>query len=336
MLAGPPLMEVTMNKRCLMIGLGLALAACSGGDPNAPGNEDTGEVTLSVINAPPDASCLQVQAVGGRSVTKSFDLIPGQQAVFTLNGLALGPNTFTEQAFASSCAAVTASSVATWLSDPAIATLQAGVVTNLTVVLHRNGQVVITSDFQDDPGGSCSPAGGPCATAADCCSGNNCTGGVCTPGCGPGLLQSVVNGQLACVDVLTDVNNCGACGVVCPAPTVCSAGVCSGAATPQLSLAANILQFPPTPLFSISPPQVVNGFNSGSALLTIQQLIVIGPNAPDYLVQAPVPLAVSPGQGFSIPVQFRPTVPGPSNAMLQIFSNDPASPANVTLQGTGL
>jgi hypothetical protein len=108
---------------------------------------------MLVSSAPPDASCLEIQVSGPAGsatptlVTQLEPLSPGQSASFTLHGLPLGTDTFSEEAFGVPCSAVTASTPPTWVSDPTTATLQAGVVAQVIVVLHPNGQASITSEF---------------------------------------------------------------------------------------------------------------------------------------------------------------------------------------------
>jgi hypothetical protein len=60
---------------------------------------------------------------------------------------------------------------------------------------------------------------GACSTAV-ICTGNtpNCSGGLCCNTCG-----SPTN---LCIDLSSDVNNCGACGAICPANNTCVNGFC--------------------------------------------------------------------------------------------------------------
>jgi hypothetical protein len=211
----------------------LTLAGCSSAQPN-DSDELLGQATLAVTNAPADAGCLRVTVKGSRTVTRSFDLMAGQNAVFTLNGLPLGSDTFQEDAFGSACNAVMMGSVATWTSDPTVANLTAGVVTNLTIVLHRNGTAVVSSDFQDDPDAgapACTPTGGPCMMGSTCCAGNSCVAGVCSSAaCMPPQVLCMTPMGGVCVNPSSDTNNCGSCGNVCPigANSIpqCAMGVC--------------------------------------------------------------------------------------------------------------
>ncbi|HMF41480.1 MAG TPA: hypothetical protein VKQ32_12330 [Polyangia bacterium] len=185
----------------------LAISGCSGNETDNA-NDMVGTATFELAAAPADANCLQIVISGSRSSTRLLDLMPGQATTFTLNGLPLGNVTFTESAFSAACAMVTSNSIATWQSDPTPATLQAGVAANVTVVLRRNGTAHVTSDFQDDTSGACMP----------------------------GQQSCTVGGMTQCVDLTSNVNNCGACGNVCqPVPNagpVCAASMCTFSCIP--------------------------------------------------------------------------------------------------------
>ena len=83
-------------------------------------------------------------------MVRTFDVAPGASTQFLVPGLPVGPDTFVGEAFASSCSAVTPSSVATWRSEPVSATLEGGVVVSLTLPLRRNGSANIGIDFIDE------------------------------------------------------------------------------------------------------------------------------------------------------------------------------------------
>src|SRR5262249_51804895 len=130
--------------------LSTRLIGCSSGSQTGAAGEDTGIAMLSIVKAPGDATCLQITVAGSRIVQNSFDLSPGQDAVFKLQGLPTGSVVFSEQAFGIACSLVNSSSVPTWLGGPVTVTLTPGVVANVTIVLRRNGQAIVTSDFQED------------------------------------------------------------------------------------------------------------------------------------------------------------------------------------------
>jgi hypothetical protein len=131
----------------------LVLFGCSSsGNGSGAGEGATASAVFAITNAPGDAACLQASVDGSRAVSQQFPLIPGQNTTFTLQGLPVGSVVFSEQAFAESCTAVTPASIPTWLSDPLTTTLTAGVPAQVTIVLRRNGQATVTSDFDDDAG----------------------------------------------------------------------------------------------------------------------------------------------------------------------------------------
>jgi hypothetical protein len=136
----------------------VGLVACSGRD-RSRSNDDLGVAVVAITNAPADAACLQITVAGSRTVTQSFDLTPGQSTIFTLTGLPVGSVVFSEVAFAVACASVGPGSVPTWISDPVPTTIVPGVVAHVTIVLHRSGQAVVTTDFSDDDGGTGGTAG---------------------------------------------------------------------------------------------------------------------------------------------------------------------------------
>jgi hypothetical protein len=144
------------------------------------------------------------------------------------------------------------------VSDATPATLVAGSVANVPLVLHRNGTASVGVDFQDDDAGTTPTCGtgqvmcgGTCAnTASDpancgacgavCANGPNanpsaCVSGACVRGaCNQGFSDCNNNLSDGCeTNTSTSVNNCGACGVVCfgaNAVPACTNGVCTIAA----------------------------------------------------------------------------------------------------------
>jgi hypothetical protein len=194
--------------------------------PNAP----VGVVRVAITMVPADVSCISLTAVGSRTATQLFDVTPGSSSVLMMPGLPTGAVTFTALAFAGPCSMAGDISTANWVSDPVTLQVAAGMVVDVSLVMHRNGRARVGVDFQDDTmaQGTCNDGiqnstetdvdcgganmahicaacadGKHCLVAHDCVSGV-CTGGVCaTPTCSDGA------------------RNGGETGVDCGGPTMC-------------------------------------------------------------------------------------------------------------------
>ncbi|HVU01625.1 MAG TPA: Hint domain-containing protein [Polyangiaceae bacterium] len=173
-----------------ILATGLVVSACGSDDTKPPeGAENSGTASLTLTTVPADVACVRVTVAGSRTDVRKFDVMPGHATTMTLAGLPLGAVTFQEDAFAEACSSVTSASVPTWFSESVAVTLVSRVVAAVRLVLHRNGQATITSDFVDDGGVSTPPpadagSGGPCVPIpqATACSGKEC--GTASDGCG--------------------------------------------------------------------------------------------------------------------------------------------------------
>jgi len=124
---------------------------CSAGQ--TAGTEDTGMAEIALAAPPADVTCLRIKLDGARSVDQRFDLPPDRSSTFLLTGLPLGVDTFTGFAYAMACNAVDTASVPTWLSDPVPVTIRAGIVADVSLVLHRNtGRARVSVGFDSDGG----------------------------------------------------------------------------------------------------------------------------------------------------------------------------------------
>jgi hypothetical protein len=76
----------------------------------------------------------------------------------------------------------------------------------------------------------CKRIGQHCQTSEDCCPGPTRNGNVYCDAAGTRQCQACPSGTVACnggcADLLTDVDNCGACNTICPFGAICNAGVC--------------------------------------------------------------------------------------------------------------
>ena len=173
-----------------MTALAAALAGSCGGEILDGGGEPpevaVGLVALAVTNAPADAGCLRITAVGATTAVRNFGLKPGQSSILMLGGLPVGAVVLTGQAFNSACGAVKEQSVASWVSPAVSVMLAPGQAARVTLALARPGQATVAVDFG---GGGCGPGcpdgaicvmnrcrfpdGAACMTA-DMCLGNFC------------------------------------------------------------------------------------------------------------------------------------------------------------------
>jgi hypothetical protein len=237
--------------------LALGVSAC---DRGAGKGDDVGVAVFALSTVPSDVSCLSLTVAGSRPVTLSVDVTPDEPATFTVRGLPIGTDTFTEVAFGSACASVTSASVATWVGDPVVATLVAGVVARVNIVLRHNGQAVVTTTFDTDgdalqPDGGAGGAGGADASTEACtpisqataCSGRSC--GSVSDGC---------SGTYSCGDCsnLTDCNG---------TPFHCtSAGQCASPPTSTCLLAGTLIRYADggeRPIESVAVGDLVLGYD---------------------------------------------------------------------------
>ena len=152
-----------MKKASISFSIGaLALAACS-----ATGGHDTndgalGQARVAVQAAPDDVHCVKVTAAGSTVTTLGFDVTPGESSVFELNRLPLGVVAFSAAAFPVACSEVADADPPYWIADPVESELLAGVIAEVTLVMHRDGRASVGVEW-DEPGQGGAPGGGPVA-----------------------------------------------------------------------------------------------------------------------------------------------------------------------------
>jgi hypothetical protein len=157
----------------------MAVTGIACGSPPVQDVEDFGVAHIALSQAPSDASCLLVSAVGARSVLKRFSLASGQEASLEMAGLPLGDVQFSASAFAEPCDSAS-STDATWVSDLVSATIVRGEVAQVKLTMHRNGRASVSIDFCDADLQSDVLNCGSCENA--CPSGQLCQSGKCVPG----------------------------------------------------------------------------------------------------------------------------------------------------------
>jgi hypothetical protein len=129
-----------------LLALGTSLGCAKKG---ANSQEGTGQLEVAITAAPEDGTCIQILVAGANRVEKDVDVKPGQSTVLSLDGLPLGAVTVTVNAYAGKCAALSSTSIATWVGDPATTTLLPAVLGKVAIVLHRNGRLAVSVDFDE-------------------------------------------------------------------------------------------------------------------------------------------------------------------------------------------
>ncbi len=151
--------------KLLLLGVGFStsIAACGS---RSPGPEEIGAVRLSVGVAPADALCLRVTAAGSRTVTRRFDLAPGQAAALLVDRLPTGGVSFAAEAFAVACAVLPGALAPRWVSDPVLVTIAADKVADVALLLRRNGRANVSVGFEEEPDAGAPDAAPPGAPDA--------------------------------------------------------------------------------------------------------------------------------------------------------------------------
>jgi hypothetical protein len=85
------------------------------------------------------------------------------------------------------------------------------------------GQICMGGCTSGQCGGSACMFGQACNASSDCCVEQECKANKCA--CGPGY-AACNDAKPVCYDLLSDSNNCGACGKTCPGGTKCLMGAC--------------------------------------------------------------------------------------------------------------
>jgi hypothetical protein len=143
-----------------------------GVDPGLAGQVGSAQAAVTKVPTDGSVACITITAASSSTITRSFDVTPGESTVFTLLGIPIGTVIFQGAAYATACNQVTASSVPTWESPPVPATVEPGEVTLVTLEMTEVGGGTAAVDF--DGGAQCRAQGLPCLTAQECCSGLYC------------------------------------------------------------------------------------------------------------------------------------------------------------------
>jgi hypothetical protein len=139
----------------------LSGVACGDGAASPSGDEDSlGSATIALAVAPDDVRCLRVTVEGSRVVQQSADVTPGQPARLDLTRLPIGSAVFVGEAFETGCSAVTAASIANWVSTPVEAVISRTAPLAVVLEMRRNGRAEAVFDFVDDDAGAGSETDG--------------------------------------------------------------------------------------------------------------------------------------------------------------------------------
>ena len=94
--------------------------------------------------------------------------------------------------------------------------------------------------------------------------------------------------------------------------------------------------FGPQNLSTTASQVGISLYNEGTSNVTLNAFTIVGTNSTDFSISANnCPGTLTPGAGCTVYVTFTPSAVGARAAQLQVTSNDPASPALISLFGTG-
>jgi hypothetical protein len=112
----------------------------------------------------------------------------------------------------------------------------------------------------------------------------------------------------------------------------------TGDGAPTVTPSASALAFGNQPLYRFSPHQSLTVTNTGSATLKISRIQVSSGNVDDFLISGDTCSGnlLGPGERCDVQVRFGPYQTGRRSATLRFTSNDPQSPLDIALSGTGV
>src|SRR5262245_37829400 len=79
------------------------LASCMGDNAPARDPDLVGTASIALTGVPADGTCVEITAVGNRTVTRTVDAPAGSMTMVHAGGLPLGTVTFKAQAFGGRC-----------------------------------------------------------------------------------------------------------------------------------------------------------------------------------------------------------------------------------------
>jgi hypothetical protein len=136
------------NRALFLVVVAILTLHCGSGTPSGgPSGETTGSISLKITTVPSGVQCIQISVLGSTLVTENFSVTSGSSSSnLSLGQLPLGQVTVNGQAFAAACTAISGQT-ASWIADPDIVTLQAGVVSTLALTFRPNNPVGGSATF---------------------------------------------------------------------------------------------------------------------------------------------------------------------------------------------
>jgi len=163
------------------------------------------------------------------------------------------------------------------------------------------------------------------------------TGGAGFTTSGISLPMNLAAGQSASLNVTftpTQVGSViGSVTVVSDASNSPSIALSAAAVRPQISIVPSSVSFGNVTVGATNT-QTMTLTNQGTANLNVSQATVSGSAC--GMSGYTMPMTLAPGKSGTLTVSFKPTVAGSSSGSLAVVSNDPSSPAAVTLSGSGV
>jgi hypothetical protein len=112
---------------------------------------DTGAARVALTQVPAGVQCLLVTAQGSRTLTRTFDVVPGASTVLDMDALPTGVVDFTGDAFDTACRRVAASASPSWISDVTTVSIVPGAAADVALLMRRNGKADVGVDWAKDP-----------------------------------------------------------------------------------------------------------------------------------------------------------------------------------------
>ena len=110
----------------------------------------------------------------------------------------------------------------------------------------------------------------------------------------------------------------------------------TGVSPPTLAFSASSLTFPPTPVGSVSPAQVLTVKNIGTSTVTVKSYLFSGKGANDFELTAKTCVTtLAAGASCTLSVAFKPATTGTQTASLIATDSSSDSPQTIALNGTG-